>query len=280
MIHITYGDHGPRVVLLQALLRMRGHDVPMNGLFDRTTWNAAVNLRIATGHEPVGPINSDIFASLLSGRRLKVIHSVDAQAGEVRVEAEKDLRKRGIDPLLIKRHIGHGVEDAVNQIIRRCQGFRMAMLRFIGHGNEGTWMSIAVGNPFHEREHGIQTPAYKAMKADWRSYISLAHLADHLPTLVRLKPYFAPYGSVELHACRIGSQTAMIKRLADLWGVPVSGGWNIQSVGLFPIYDRWGYEMTPTQVFEGPVFTAYPFGLTMEEWAARMERWVPVRDAA
>jgi len=280
MIHIIYGDHGPRVVLLQALLRMKGHDVPMNGVFDRATWDAAVRLRIATGHEPRGPINSEIFASLLDGTRLKVIHSVDAQAGDVRVIAEKDLRARGIDPLLIKRRVGHGVEDAVKQIIHRAQGFRIAMLRFIGHGNEGTWMSIAVGNPYHEREHGHQTPAYKAMKADWHSYISLAHLADHLPTLVRLKPFFAPYGSVELHACMIGGQTAMIKRLADLWEVPVSGGWNLQNVSADKIRDRYGWETTYTQIFQGPVFTAYPYGLKMEEWAARMERWVPAKRAA
>ena len=163
--------------------------------------------------------------------------------------------------------------------MRRAAGHRIALLRLFGHGNEGTWISVAVGDPFHAREHG-QTPAYRAMKADWRSYINLAHLGDHLPTLARLKPLFAPFGSVELNACMIGAQTTMIKGLADVWGVPVTGGFGVQSAGPYKVMDEHGWVTTPTLILEGPVFTGYPYGLTLEDWAARAQRWVPVADKA
>ena len=54
--------------------------------------------------------------------------------------------------------------------------------------------------------------------------------------------------------------TPALRTLADLWQVPVSAGVRLQ-------YDSG--SLSYTYRFEGPVVTAYPGGLSLQDWAKR-----------
>jgi len=79
-------------------------------------------------------------------------------------------------------------------------------------------------------------------------------------TLGRLRPCFAPCGSVEMHGCRVGMGSTgrrFLARLAQVWGVPVTGAINQQSFGT-ETADR----------YEGPVHTAYPGRGNLRSWSS------------
>jgi hypothetical protein len=79
----------------------------------------------------------------------------------------------------------------------------------------------------------------------------------------QLAPSFAPYGSCELHGCRLAQGPlglALLRELADLWRVPVSAAVQTQTVG-----------RGTTARFEGPVRTAYPGGGALRSWASQVQ---------
>lgn len=88
--------------------------------------------------------------------------------------------------------------------------------------------------------------------------ISNATFALVEPQLARLRPHFAPFGSVQLHGCRVGlgrDGARLLRSLADTLGVPASAGRRRQSFGI-----------TTTLRFEGSVVTMYPGGGTLASW--------------
>lgn len=115
-----------------------------------------------------------MFFYLIQNTKLKLIDSIDASAGNVRVYAEKDMRAAGEDPLLNNRIPGYGVTNTVNQIVGRAQNHKIALLRIVGHGNDGNWISVAIGDPYHTRMPGEagRKEYRETMKADERSYIT------------------------------------------------------------------------------------------------------------
>lgn len=125
------------------------------------------------------------------------------------------------------------LRSMVEAIIRRAsRPGQIHLLRIHGHGNQasqlvGGWELFGIG------------PA-----------ISLSNLAFMRPTLRRLAPYFARSGRAQLMGCNVGQAPLgpmFLQGLADLWGVPVSAGKQLQYAG---------GDMTLE--FEGPVETAYP----------------------
>lgn len=183
------------------------------------------------------------------------------------------MRKAGIKPVVNTRRVGHGVEDAMSRIRKRAMDHRIGALRLAGHGNLGTWISVALGDPVGALEDHNYA-AYDAMKADWPSYIDYAHFVQMKPILAKLAPSFAPFGYVEAHSCCIGKQHRLLQSLADVWGVPVSGGLENQYAGTVQ-RDRWGNAFVSAFMLTGRVVTAYPGRMNLAQWAARANQLVP-----
>lgn len=274
MFFSSRSDQGPQVVLLQALLRLQGYNLTISGHWQQKTEEAVAHFRMQMGlGTKHGPVNPVVFARLVQGKRIKMIDAIDAESGKVLPYAVKPLKAAGIKPILNERRVGHGVEDAMSRIRKRATDHKIGALRITGHGNRGTQISVALGDPVTALDHG-QIDAYNAMQADWPSYISYAHLNELRPILKTITPCFAPYGFVDAHACRIGRQTELLEGLADIWGVPVSGGLDDQPAGA-ALQDRWGNKVMSTFVLSGPVVTAYPGSMNLEKWAKRVDQLIP-----
>lgn len=265
MFFATNNESSPRVVLVQMLLRQHGYDVPVTGTYDRATDAAVCAFRAQHHLAPSGPVNPTVFFHLVQGSKLKIIDSVDASAGQFGEDSMKDMRRNGIKPLENERIPGYGVEHAVKKIIERARDHRIALLRITGHGNRGTWISVAIGDPVHTRERS--EAAYQRLRADWKSYIDVVHVDKLKGILKRLTPLFAQFGSAEIHGCMIGTQRDLLQTLANIWGVPVSGGLDLQYGGAYVTND-YGELVSNTFTLLGPVFTAYPGRLDLSSWAA------------
>jgi len=288
MFFLTYGEKGPKVVLVQTLMRLHNIDVQINGHWQQECMKAVEEYRAKLNLRPLGSIDGKVFFNLLQGSKLKVIDSLDASAGDVADITKREMKAAGVKVLLNKRVPGHGVEKAVDNIVERSKNHRIALLRIFGHGNGGNWLSVALGNPFHLRTSGSEADMakYNVLKADWKSYIDNNHFGYHKKSLVRISPLFASFGSVELHSCTIGStQQEMIQKMADTWGVPVTAGKGDQMVGTYykdaagknvPYFkNKWGEVVPFNFVMEGEVFRAYPNGGNLQKWAASVEASVP-----
>lgn len=277
MFWLAYGDNGPRAVLVQALLRLKGFDARINGIADSRLFEVVNAYRISRGFHTFGAVDGQLFADLIHGTRLKIVDSLDASGGDItKLFVQADKATGALTPLMNARRVGHGVDDAVDKILARASHHHVALLRFIGHGNEGNWLSVALGDPYHLRKSG-QTAAYNALKADWKSYLDYAHLDRHRPTLSKLKPTFDVLTSVELHACTIAGTTqgrSLIRGLADILGVPVTGGFGIQSVAGHE-RNAYGESVPCAFAYEGAVYTAYPDDGSLASWAATVEASIP-----
>ena len=76
----------------------------------------------------------------------------------------------------------------------------------------------------------------------------------------RLKHIFAPFGSAEMHGCRValGQQGhSLLSGLAGAWGVPVTAS----------TVTQYGGSGDDTYRFEGPIVTICPDGMSLQDWA-------------
>jgi hypothetical protein len=134
----------------------------------------------------------------------------------------------------------------VTKIINSVGTSSIALLRFHGHGNHGTWFTIAASDPVDLK--AADPNAFAMLAADWHGYLDLKHFDAHKLTLAKLTDHFAKFGSVEHHGCRVGTNSqALLRKLAELWGVPVTAGRPDQYFGGGTSY-----------AFEGATFTAFP----------------------
>jgi hypothetical protein len=274
MILIQYGESGPRVVLLQTLLNAKGATLDVDGDFGNLTYRAVIAFQKSVpggALKPDGAVGPKTWPYLIDGTDLAVVDSVDVtdlpyidkKTGMPRVQESgnegdaEELEKGGGHPLRQRRVAGHAVEDAVQRILTYLGSDKeICLLRFHGHGNHGTWFTIEAGDPVDLSEKSPE--AYKAL-ADDDGYLTEKNFHLHKLTLGRLTPYFAPYGSAEHHGCRVGHNSrGLLRLLADLWGIPVTGG----------NPDQYGGGGGSTYVFEGSTFTAYPGGGSLKTWAS------------
>jgi hypothetical protein len=94
------------------------------------------------------------------------------------------------------------------------------------------------------------------------SQISLATLQDPnvMSQFVTLAPLFHQLGSVEFHGCQVGGGIEgerMLRRVADLLGVPATGARHKQTTG-------------DAINFSGPVNTQVPGGGDLRSWGRRL----------
>ncbi|GEM_PF-4422265 len=147
--------------------------------------------------------------------------------------ADPDLGTPALQPVVIRGGSLYGVRMMVDEVIRRVgRSRRIRLLRIHGHGNQtaqlvGGWEVFGIG------------PA-----------LTLPNLGLLRPTLKRLAPWFSPLGRAQLMGCNVGQAPfgpMLLQGLADIWGVPVSAGKDLQ-------YSGNGNGVS----YEGPVETAYP----------------------
>lgn len=260
----------PRVILVQGLLRYKGFDVQITGEWDKKTAETIGKFRTQIGMDSQGHVDGQVFYNLIRNTKLKLIKSVDASSGSVADVVKKDSEDAGISPIMNPRIPGKGVATAIDLITQRAKGHQIAMLSMHGHGNEGAWISVALGDPYHARKEGRLTE-YKTMKADFYSYIDYSHFERHRAVLSSLRPLFAPFGCAEINSCTIGSkQQKLLQKLANTWDVPVTAGKGVQTNGAGYVNEQ-GEVINATFSLEGDVFTAYPNHLTRAKWAAQVE---------
>ena len=117
MFYLRTQDRGPKLVLVQTLLRLKGLDVKISGNWDKKTYKAIGEYRRSLNLPAWGAVDGEVFFHLIQGTKLKLIDSIDASAGRVRELAEEDLRKAGEEPLFNERIPGYGVTAAVNRAL-------------------------------------------------------------------------------------------------------------------------------------------------------------------
>jgi hypothetical protein len=255
MFVIRPGESGPRVVLLQLLLNRKGATLVPDGLFGPKTKAALIQFQKSNpGLTPSGAIDPDTYKMLAEGTDFSVIDVVDVTDPMLAQTIPRWLKSAGSDPIELGG-MCNGVAQMV-QLVKSAVGGegKMAMLRIQGHGNRGRWMTVSVGSPTH-----MSPQEYKETAGEYFSYIDDDHFDEVSGVLSTLKPYFAPYGSMEHGGCSLGSQPKtrhLMHRLADLWNVPVSAGITLQK-SVFNI--------------DGTPFIAYPKRGTLASWSKQFK---------
>lgn len=265
MILIRKGDRGPRVVLMQLLLNRKGASpkVGVDGIYGPKTQEAVEDFREVAKKGREGMMDGEVWHQLITGTGLRLVDSVDMAPDSGNQGDFDELTQAGGTPIAQTRSVGKGVADAIDRIIAAAEkAGTIALLRFHGHGHQGAWWTVAVGDPLGVKKK--DEAAYKELKGDWPSYIHMKHVEKLLPTLRKLRPYFAKFGSVEHHGCKIGTNRQLLHVLAAAWRVPVSGGKEDQYGG---VKEAGGGFKGTTFVFEGPTYTAFPGYQNLKNWA-------------
>lgn len=267
----------PRVILVQGLLRLKGFDLQFTGKWDKPTGEAIGKFRTQIGMGAEGPVDGQVFYNLIHDTKLKLIKSLDASAGDVAECVKQDSIQAGISPIMNPRKFGTGVAAAVEAIKQRAKGHSIALLSIHGHGNGGTQISIALGNP-HALSKSKRWTEYYELESHYYDYIDERHFETHRAVLAGLRPLFAPFASVEINSCYIASKSPnLLSKLANTFFVPVSGGKEVQTNGTWDYHkncvylNKYGEQVNATFELDGDVLTAYPNHLTMAKWAKHVE---------
>lgn len=156
---------------------------------------------------------------------------------------------------------------------------KLVLLRFHGHGNRGL-QAVSYGTGWHVLFDAIRHEPVRALHRRPRpgefpdaevasvrleslhSQISFASLQnpETLDQFMLLRPLFHPLGSVEFHGCQVGGGAdgqRMLRRVADLLGVPAVGARQKQTTG-----DAVRYH--------GPIEIQTPGGRGLVDWSNRL----------
>lgn len=252
MMTVKLGEHSPRVVLIQILLNRAGATplLEVDGRYGHKTQSALIAFqRRNPGLRPSGNVDSATWLKLPRGKSMNVVDVVDVGDPNVGGAAVKDLTAAGGRPIELGL-MCNGVGQMVTSASGRAASGTVGLLRIIGHGNLGRWLTVSVGDVVDS------SPAWqKVLASEDHSYISADNFAKLAPVLAPLKGLFAPFGSAEHGGCSLGGRERtrkLLHNLADLWQVPVSVGVGIQISNLH---------------FDGRTFTAYPGHGTLESWS-------------
>lgn len=249
--YLKQGYKLPTVGVLQVLLNrgISGDALTKDGIFGAKTKKAVWGFQQPRGLAPDGIVGKNTWPRLTAGTGFRIIDAVDITDPDTANTEVSDIRRVGGDPSLVG-YMCNGIGQILQALIGRMREHGdVVLLRFHGHGDSGV-MGISDGKGEHssgDSDMGALTSGVIAMIAS---------------QLARLNPFFGAYSSVELHGCKVARGLAgrqMIQRLADVWNVPVSGGVNDQTSGGISTFR-----------FEGPVFTAFPRGITLKQWSAAL----------
>jgi hypothetical protein len=257
MFTLHYGEHSPRVTLLQILLKDE-QKLRVDGVLGPKTVAAVKAFQSSCRQFPGGLPAPATWQELFRGTGLAVISSVDAGDAGVAAADGGALRAAGDTPILLGA-MCNGLGQLVSQVRSRAAGKSIVALRLDGHGNLGRWMTVSVGNVVELAKENPRE--YRLVEKEYFSYINPTHFAKLRPLLGQLTGNFAAFGFAEHHGCSLGKRSdtrKMMAKLADLWGVPVSVGVNLQPFGVITR-------------FAGPVVTVYPHRMNLHSWSRQFQ---------
>lgn len=158
-----------------------------------------------------------------------------------------ELRAKGRSVIMHKGVPGNAVRQMIYSVIRTAKiPGSITLLRLHGHGLPGL-MGVSIGNRMKRSDFQNGAPIF----------ISDTNVNTFAADFAKLRPYFAGGGRIELMGCYVAQGSAgatLLKSMARMIGVPVSGGSQIQYAG-----------GNLTLAIEGPVFTAYPDGTLKQQ---------------
>ena len=247
MITLRRGMRLPTVTVLQSYLNQEsstGEFLAVDGIYGPRTEGAVRRYCIAHHLGRSGIVNYDVWRGVV-GDEWQIIDSVDRSdhdSREHRIDDHEDLAPYG-QTLLEQFGLSAGTPLVLRSIQGRARAAEVVLLRFHGHGGPGRMIvssgRIAAGSSF---DHRYSPRFYAALR--------------------ELRPIFAPFGSVEMHGCRVGQGPqgrALLSGMADALGVPVTAG----------VYSQYGGGPS-TFCFEGPTVTMCPNGAPLQNWSRKV----------
>jgi len=246
--YMQQGDRLPVVSVLQKLLNREGARLLVDGHFGANTHQAVLDYQLRNGLLSNGRVERQTWSRLVAGYQLPIIDCIDVWDENLYQMEASDIRQAGGNPIIIGG-MSNGLEAAVASIVRESQGRRTFLLRFHGHGSSGV-ASISDGHGEVGDGHG--------------SYMGISARAAMRRALLPLRNIFGPYGSVQFMHCSTGAGEdgrRFLETVADTLGVPATAAQVAQEGG--------GLD---TFKFEGPTYTALPYGQTLRSWSRSLPR--------
>lgn len=242
-VYLRKNDKIPTVGILQKLLNRTGANLSVDGDFGNRTKTAVQNFQRNRRLGVDGIVGQVTWPRLLANESLPIIDCIDVFDPSLFNMETRDIRRAGGNPVLIGG-MSNGVEQAITDILRTV-GNNVFLLRFHGHGASGV-AGVSDGEGLND---GI----------DHRSSIDINNVRILMPILRRLAPIFGPYGNVQFMHCSTGRGPQgrnLLKQIAEGVGVPVTAA----------VRDQLGGGIN-TFRFEGPTYTAFPGGETLDSWS-------------
>lgn len=278
MVDIRLDDRGPEVAALQVLVNryLRATRIVVDGAYGPDTASAVDDVKRRAGiTDGDARVEAATWSALTSVTPVSVISANDIYDTRHDQFTPPELRGSG---WIATSGMSGGVGQVVEDILERTRVLGpIALLRFFGHGAPGLMgvtggtgtMRGSGGETIYRDEEGHELEASQRPDPHWGQPVRGDHVRDQTtisresytliePVLARLRGAFAPYGSVELHGCRVGlgnEGRRLLTSLADTLRVPASAALGRQSFGL-----------NTALRFEGSVRTAFPNGGDLRSW--------------
>ncbi len=252
MMFLKQGSVRPVVTTLQVLLGDQNPD----GIFGPKTHVLVTKYQAA--HRPGlnvdGIVGKDTWTALMEDNDVVTVDVIDvdelvddkghrvANPGSTYTgQALAALKAAGADPITLWGQ-SNGVAQMVHEVMAKVGGSgRMALLRIYGHGAAGSQNVSAGKAALDEHVTSLDPVSFK-----WTE-----------PSLGLLAPFFAPWGSMELHGCHVAQKgQLLLGTVARAVKVPVTAGLHFQYAGH---RGQWA--------FDGPTVTVFPHGSTLKAWS-------------
>lgn len=251
MLLVKRGDVGPRVIMVQGILRATGNPVSMDGSFGPITEAAVIRYKATLpGATSGGQIDLETWRAITLSTGYRIINVVDAEDAAQRQRVMSGLTRAGAEAIIMYG-MSNAVAQAISEVIERAGASGMvAMVRFYSHGGPGA-QGVAMGHDGSMLDHlaGMSAQHFAAMRAQFQ----------------RLNDILAPFGCVDLMGCSVGSGETgktLLRNVADAAGRPAEAGIQLQ-------YSQdEGYKVFN---FEGPIRQIYPGHRTRAGWAHHVQ---------
>ncbi|WP_426957167.1 DUF4347 domain-containing protein [Muricoccus radiodurans] len=248
-VFFTVGDALPSVTTGQILLRRHrpGAAITADGRFGPRT--KAATSAYQKAHPPLGGdgiIGPNTWNNMMQISGFQTVDLVDGTDPSLVTLEARDITQAGGTPIIVYGQ-SNGLQYAMQQIAARARPGKLALLRIHGHGNKG--MQNVTGGEIYGAPH--------------MASISLERFEESVPALMLIRDRFTGFGAVQLLGCEVGGGAqgkALVRRLAQTWGVPVTAGVNTQFGG-----------GNRTFRFEGPTVSGFPNMMDLAAWSARVQ---------
>lgn len=247
MIILRRGDRLPTVTVLQSYLNQQastGEYLAVDGILGPRTEAAVRRFCTSSGIGRGGVVDYEVWRGVV-GAEWQIMDSVDRSDHDSPKHSpsdHEDLAPYG-QTLLEQFGLSRGGAYVLNQVHAHARYGQVVLLRFHGHGSPGNMIVSSGRTSISSFDYRFGEKFFSALMA--------------------LRPIFAPFGSVEMHGCRVAQGLpgrTLLSNMANSLGVPVSAGTTTQ----------WGGGGRSTFRFEGPTLTMCPNGQSLQNWSRQV----------